>query len=120
MKKVLSPTSSEVLARQDSVRSKVKLQRLSRKTQKFQSPNDISNVNAMVALMQTPSVLQEVPRSGRHSVELGNNDSVSWSRVSGEVSSKSGNEVIARTVVKKPRDQNPSSVMIKLSKSFTF
>ena len=116
VKKILSPTSAEVLARRDSVRSKVGSQRLSRKTLKFQSPNDISHVN--VSTDADPSVLLSVPqearRSGRNRVELGN-DSVSWSRVYGGVSSKSEDEEVARTVVKKPRDQNPRLVMIKLS-----
>ena len=114
VKKVLSPTSAEVLARRDSVRSKVGSQRLSRKTLKFQSPNDISNVNGSPDA--DPNVLLSVPqearRSGRHRVELGN-DCVSWSRVG--VSCKSENEEIARTVVKKPRDQNHRSVLISLA-----
>ena len=116
VKKVLSPTSAEVLARRDSVRSKVGSQRLSRKTLKFQSPNDMSNVYGSPDA--DPNVLLSVPqarRSGRHRVELGN-DSVTWSRVS----SKSENEEIARTVVKKPRDQNPRSVLILLSNHFIY
>ena len=45
LKKVLSPASFEVLARRDSVRSKMGSQRMSRKTLQFQSPIDIPNVS---------------------------------------------------------------------------
>ncbi len=102
VKKVLSPASAEVLARRDSFRSKMGSQRMSRKTLQFQSPIDIiSNADPSNLL----SIPQETRRSGRHRVELGN-DSVTWSRGSGAVSSKSEDEEVARTVIKKPKDQN--------------
>ena len=43
-------------------------------------------------------------------MELGN-ESVSWSRGSGAVSSKSEDEDVARTIIKKPKDQNQRSVL---------
>ena len=106
VKKVLSPASAEVLARRDSFRSKMGSQRMSRKTLQFQSPIDISNADPGNLL----SIPQETRRSGRQRVELGN-DSVTWSRGSGAVSSKSEDEEVARTVIKKPKDQNTRSVL---------
>ena len=112
VKKVLSPASAEVLARRDSVRSKIGSQRMSRKTLQFQSPIDIPDVNNRSNA--DPGILLSIPqdthRSGRQRVELGN-ESVTWSRGSGAVSSKSEDEDVARTVIKKPRDQNARSVL---------
>lgn len=104
--KVLSPASAEVLARRDSVRSKMGSQRMSRKTLQFQSPIDISNADPGNLL----SIPKETRRSGRQRVELGN-DSVTWSRGSGAVSSKSEDDDVARTVIKKPKDQNTRLVL---------
>ena len=106
VKKVLSPASAEVLARRDSVRSKMGSQRMSRKTLQFLSP-DMSNADPGNLL----SIPQETRRSGRQRVELGN-ESVTWSRGSGAVSSRSEDEEVARTVIKKPKDQNPRSVLV--------
>ena len=112
--KVLSPASAEVLARRDSVRSKMGSQRMSRKTLQFQSPIDIPDVNNRTNA--DPGILLSIPqethRSGRQRVEIGN-DSVTWSRGSGAVSSKSEDEDVARTVIKKPKDQNPRLGLIE-------
>ena len=112
--KVLSPASAEALARREIVRSNIGLQRMSRKTLQFQSPIDIPDVNNRTTA--DPGILLSIPqetrRSGRQRVELGN-ESVTWSRGSGAVSSKSEDEDVARTVavVKKPRDQYARSVL---------
>ena len=110
--KVLSPASAEVLARRDSVRSKLGSQRMSRKTLQFQSPIDIPDVNNRTTA--DPGILLSIPqetrRSGRQRVELGN-ESVSWSRGSGAMSSKSEDEDVARTVIKKSRDENARLVL---------
>ena len=87
---------------------------MSRKTLQFQSPVDIPDVNNRTTA--DPGILLSIPkethRSGRQRVELGN-ESVTWSRGSGAVSSKSEDEDVARTVavVKKPRDQYARSVL---------
>ena len=109
---VLSPASAEVLARRESVRSKLGSQRMSRKTLQFQSPIDIPDVNNRTTA--DPGILLSIPqetrRSGRQRVELGN-ESVSWSRGSGAMSSKSEDEDVARTVIKKSRDENTRSAL---------
>ena len=109
---VLSPASAEVLARRESVRSKLGSQRMSRKTLQFQSPIDIPDVNNRTTA--DPGILLSIPqetrRSGRQRVELGN-ESVSWSRGSGAMSSKSEDEDVARTVIKKSRDENARLVL---------
>ena len=56
------------------------------------------------------SIPQETHRSGRQRVEIGK-ESVSWSQGSGAVSSKSEDEDVVRTVIKKSKDQNPRSVL---------
>ena len=71
VKKVLSPASAEVLARRDSVRSKMGSQRMSRKTLQFLSP-DMSNADPGNLL----SIPQETRRSGRQRVELGYDSAV--------------------------------------------
>ena len=112
--KVLSPASAEALARREIVRSNIGLQRMSRKTLQFQSPIDIPDVNNRTTA--DPGILLSIPqetrrrRSGRQRVELGN-ESVSWSRGSGAVTSKSEDEDVARTVIKKSRDENTRSAL---------
>ena len=113
VKKVLSPASAEVLARRDSVRAKLGSQRMSRKTLTFQSPMDVNgSTNADPGIQS--SVPQEARRSGKDRVELGD-ESVSWSRVTGGVSSKSEDDEVTRTVVKKPKEQNHRLVQVMLT-----
>ena len=91
MTKVLSPASAEVLARRDSVSSKLGSQRMSRKTLQFQSPIDIPDDPGILL-----SIAQETHRSGRRRV-----DTVFSIRGSGVVSFKLEEEDVARTVIKK-------------------
>ena len=82
---------------------------MSRKTLLFKSRVDIPDDLRIMLL----SIRQETHRSGRQRVEIGK-ESVSWSQGSGAVSSKSEDEDVARTVNKKPRDQNPSLVVTEV------